>query len=45
MHQIRDCLIRATDPETGAIGWGNCQTIAIGSWPQFGLEDAESSFM
>ncbi len=45
VHQLRDCVVRVTDPETGAIGWGNCQTMAMGAWPHFGLEDAESSFM
>ncbi len=45
VHQIRDCVVRVTDPETGAIGWGNCQTVVVGRWPQFGLDDAESSFL
>jgi hypothetical protein len=45
VHQIRDCVVRVSDPDTGAIGWGNCQTVVIGAWPQFGLDDAGSSFM
>ena len=25
--------------ETGAVGWGNCQPIAAGPWPELGLDD------
>jgi len=45
VHQIRDCAIRVRDPLGGGEGWGNCQTVAIGAWPRFGLPDAESSFL
>ena len=45
VHQIRDCVVTVHDPETGARGWGNCQTIAMGTWPQFGLESDETSFI
>ena len=27
------------DAETGATGWGNCQTWVQGSWPELGLPD------
>ncbi|HQR04121.1 MAG: hypothetical protein JSR19_09455 [Proteobacteria bacterium] len=37
LNQFRDCLIRMSDPETGATGWGNCQTWVSGSWPELGL--------
>jgi hypothetical protein len=44
-HQIRDCVIRVRDPVGGGVGWGNCQTVAIGAWPQYGLPDATTSFV
>lgn len=37
LNQFRDCLIRVVDQETGATGWGNCQTWVSGSWPDLGL--------
>jgi hypothetical protein len=39
LHQIRDTAIRVTDETDGAVGWGNCQTIAAGPWPDLGLDD------
>ena len=39
LHQIRDTAIRVTDSATGAVGWGNCQPIAAGPWPELGLAD------
>ena len=41
LHQIRDTTVRVTDPVGGATGWGNCQPIASGPWPDLGL-DAEN---
>lgn len=37
LNQFRDCLIVVEDTETGATGWGNCQTYVTGAWPEFGL--------
>lgn len=42
--QFRDCLIRVTDSETEAIGYGNCQTYVNGAWPEFGLDGSEPRF-
>ena len=39
--QFRDCIIKVTDPEQGAIGYGNCQTHVHGAWPEFGLSGDE----
>ncbi len=39
LHQIRDTAVRVTDPVGGGTGWGNCQPIASGPWPELGLED------
>ena len=39
LHQIRDTAVRVTDPVGGGIGWGNCQPIAAGPWPELGLAD------
>jgi len=30
LNQFRDCLIRVKDHQTGATGWGNCQTYTSG---------------
>jgi hypothetical protein len=44
LNQFRDCLIEVRDSETGAIGWGNCQTYVGGAWPEFGLpQEPETS--
>lgn len=39
IHQFRDCMIKATDPMGGGVGWGNCQTYIKGAWPEFGLPE------
>jgi len=43
LHQIRDTVIRVSDPQGGGVGWGNCQPIAVGAFPEHGLT-ADSSF-
>jgi hypothetical protein len=44
VHQIRDTVVRLTDPVGGGIGYGNWQPIITGAFPELGL-DSESSFM
>jgi hypothetical protein len=44
LHQIRDTVIRVTDEETGAVGYGNCQPIITGGDSQLGLT-AETTFI
>jgi hypothetical protein len=39
LHQIRDTTVRVVDPVGGGVGWGNCQPIAAGPWPELGLAD------
>ncbi len=39
LHQIRDTVVRVTDPAADAVGVGNCQPIAYGPWPELGLEN------
>ncbi len=39
LHQIRDTAVRVEDPVGGGVGWGNCQPIAAGPWPDLGLAD------
>ena len=39
LHQIRDTAVRVVDPVGGGTGWGNCQPIAAGPWPELGLAD------
>jgi hypothetical protein len=39
LHQIRDTVVRVTDPVGGGVGVGNCQPIAAGPWPDLGLAD------
>jgi hypothetical protein len=39
LHQIRDTAVRMTDRVGGGVGWGNCQPIAAGPWPELGLDD------
>lgn len=39
LHQIRDTVVRVTDPVGGGVGVGNCQPIACGPWPELGLAD------
>jgi hypothetical protein len=42
LHQIRDTVVRIVDPVGGGTGVGNCQPIAVGAWPSFGLDEADS---
>jgi hypothetical protein len=39
LHQIRDTAVRVRDPAGGGVGFGNCQPIAYGPWPELGLGD------
>lgn len=39
LHQIRDTVVSVDDPVGGGRGWGNCQPIASGPWPDLGLDD------
>jgi hypothetical protein len=41
LHQIRDTAVRVVDPVGGGQGWGNCQPIASGPWPELGLGDED----
>ena len=43
VHQIRDTVVRITDPAGGGVGIGNWQPMITGAFPELGL-DAESSF-
>jgi hypothetical protein len=40
VHQLRDILIRVSDPVTGGTGWGILNTEITGAWPDLGLQDA-----
>jgi hypothetical protein len=42
LHQIRDTVVRVTDPTGGGEGIGNCQPIAVGDFPDLGLAGANS---
>jgi hypothetical protein len=42
LHQIRDTFVTVDDPVGGGTGHGNCQPIAVGDWPQWGLGAADS---
>ena len=44
VHQIRDTVVRITDPTGGGVGYGNWQPIVSGAFPELGL-DAATSFM
>lgn len=44
LHQIRDTVVRVTDPVGGGVGIGNMQPIVTGAFPDLGL-DAETSFI
>jgi hypothetical protein len=44
LHQIRDTFVHVRDLDTAAEGWGNCQPIISGSFPELGLT-ATSSFL
>jgi len=39
LHQIRDTVVAVNDPVGDGRGWGNCQPIAYGPWPDLGLDD------
>ena len=39
LHQIRDTAVRVVDPVGDGVGYGNCQPIASGPWPDLGLAD------
>jgi len=43
VHQIRDTVVRITDPVGGGVGWGNWQPMVTGEWPELGLS-ADTSF-
>jgi hypothetical protein len=43
LHQIRDTVVHVRDLDTGAEGWGNCQPMITGVYPDKGLT-ADSSF-
>jgi hypothetical protein len=43
LHQIRDTVVHVRDLDTGAEGWGNCQPMMCGGFPDKGLT-ADSSF-
>jgi hypothetical protein len=43
VHQIRDTVVRITDPTVGGTGIGNWQPMITGAFPELGL-DADSSF-
>jgi hypothetical protein len=43
LHQIRDTVVRVSDPTGGGEGIGNCQPIAVGRFERWGL-DNDSSF-
>lgn len=42
LHQIRDTVVRVSDPVGGGEGVGNCQPIVTGDWPELGLRGADS---
>lgn len=44
VHQIRDTVVRISDPVGGGAGWGNWQPIIVGAHPELGLS-AETSFL
>jgi hypothetical protein len=43
LHQIRDTFVHIRDLDTGAEGWGNCQPMIAGDFPDKGL-GADTSF-
>ena len=42
LHQIRDAVLRVSDPLGGGTGWCNFQTTIVGSWPEVGLDESTS---
>lgn len=43
LHQIRDTVVRISDPVGGGVGWGNWQPMMVGKNERLGLK-AEDSF-
>ncbi len=43
LHQHRDCIVRVTDLDDGAVGIGSIQSNAVGAHPDMGLTE-EASF-
>lgn len=43
MHQVRDTFVQVRDLDGDARGWGNCQPIIVGAYPELGL-GADTSF-
>jgi len=43
MHQLRDTFVHVRDLDHGGEGWGNCQPMIAGAFPDLGLT-ADSSF-
>jgi hypothetical protein len=44
LHQIRDTVVHVTDPVGSGEGWGNCQPIITGAFPELGLT-GDNSFL
>ncbi|MFI1912376.1 hypothetical protein [Nocardia sp. NPDC020380] len=44
LHQIRDTVVRITDPVGGGVGYGNCQPIITGGDTALGLAK-ETTFL
>ena len=42
LHQIRDTVVRVSDPLGGGRGWGNAQPIITGGHPVLGLSAGDS---
>ena len=42
LHQIRDAVMKVSDPVGGGTGWCNLQTMIVGAWPELGLDEASS---
>ena len=42
IHQIRDAVMRVSDPVGGGSGWCNLQTMIVGGWPDLGLTEQTS---
>ncbi len=42
LHQIRDTFVQVRDLDSGAEGWGNCQPMVTGEFPELGLTKQDS---
>ncbi|MFN8036293.1 MAG: hypothetical protein U0V73_10195 [Acidimicrobiia bacterium] len=42
LHQIRDTFVIVDDPSQGGRGYGNCQPMMVGEFPEHGLTRADS---